>query len=63
MENQEKMGGLGFNSFFDLCYQVGRNRINFMNAFCVFRDLFHQFWFCRGGSLEFTVHANIPALK
>ena len=58
-----KKAGLGFNSFFDLCQQVGRRRINFMNAFCVFRDLFHQFCFCRSCFLKWAVHANILACK
>jgi len=49
---REKREELFFDGFFDLCYQVGRSGINFVDAFCMFHDLFHQFCFCRGCRLE-----------
>jgi hypothetical protein len=58
-----KKGGLFFDGFFDLCHKVGRNRIDFMNAFGMFSDLFHQLGFGRGSRLEFAVHPDIFACK
>jgi hypothetical protein len=55
--------GLFFDGFFDLYHKVGRNRINFMNAFCMFSDLFQQLDISRCSRLEFTVHPDIFAGK
>ena len=54
---------LFFNSFFDLCHEIWRYRVNLVCTLCVIRNLFHQICFGGSRSLEFTVHTDILACK